>query len=246
MGGPPTQPEIKLLGQFDKNGDKWLNAEERKAARESVVKQRAAQPQRGPGRGGPGRGGQPKAIVPGPKMSPSDVKSAGDAPFYDDSTLRTLFFEFENSDWEKELVDFHKTDVEVPAKLTVDGKVYKEVGVHFRGMSSYFMIGDGQKRSLNVSLDLAHKDQNLGGYRTLNLMNAHEDPTFQRGVLFSAIARTYIPTPKAGSAKDLGQNRVRFEIDLTGAVDPADIKGKVATVTLVSKQGLSENTFKLE
>ncbi len=197
MGGPPGQQEIKLLGQFDKNGDKWLNAEERKAARESVVKQRASQPQRGFGRGGQGRGGEQKAAIPGPKMSPSDVKSAGDAPFYDVSTLRTLFFEFENVDWEKELVDFHKTDVEVPAKLTVDGKVYKEVGVHFRGMSSYFMIGDGQKRSLNVSLDLVHKDQNLGGYRTLNLMNAHEDPTFQRGVLFSAIARIYIPAPKA-------------------------------------------------
>lgn len=193
MGGPPTQQEIKLLTKFDKNGDKWLNAEERKDARESVVKERASQPQRGPGR----RGGPAKAAVPGPKMSPADVKSAGDAPLYDVGTLRTLFFEFENADWEKELVDFHKTDVEVPAKLTVDGNVYMDVGVHFRGMSSYFMIGDGQKRSLNVSLNLAHKGQNIGGYRTLNLMNSHEDPTFQRGVLFSAIARTYLPAPKA-------------------------------------------------
>ncbi len=25
MGGPPTQEEIKLLGQFDSNGDKWLD-----------------------------------------------------------------------------------------------------------------------------------------------------------------------------------------------------------------------------
>lgn len=56
----------------------------------------------------------------------------------------------------------------------------------------------------------------------------------------------YIPLPKAGSAKDIGQNRLRFEIDLTGAVDPADIKGKLATVTLISEQGLSEATFKLE
>ena len=197
MGGPPTQQEIKLVDQFDRNGDKWLNIEERKAARESVVKQRAAQPQRGPGRGGPGRGGPPKAAVPGPKMSPSDVKSAGNAPFYDMATLRTLFFEFENADWEKELVDFNKTDVEVPAKLTVDGKVYKNVGVHFRGASSYFMIGDGQKRSLNVSLDLADKEQNLGGHRTLNLLNANGDGSLQRGVLYSAISREYLPTPRA-------------------------------------------------
>lgn len=194
MGGPPTQQAIKLVDQFDKNGDKWLNAEERKLARESAVKQRAAQPQRGPGR----RGGQSaKAAVPGPKMSPADVKSAGNAPLYDLGTLRTLFFEFENADWEKELVDFKDTDVEVPATLTVDGKVYKNVGVHFRGASSYFMISDGQKRSLNVALDFVDKEQSLGGYRTLNLLNANGDPSLQRGVLYSAIAREYLPTPKA-------------------------------------------------
>ena len=56
----------------------------------------------------------------------------------------------------------------------------------------------------------------------------------------------YIPLPKAGSAKEIGKDRVRFEIDLTGAVDPADIKGKIATVTLVSEKGRSEATFKLE
>ena len=56
----------------------------------------------------------------------------------------------------------------------------------------------------------------------------------------------YIPLPKVGSGKDAGKDRLRFEIDLTGAVDPADIKGKSAIVTLVSGQGLSEATFKLE
>ena len=56
----------------------------------------------------------------------------------------------------------------------------------------------------------------------------------------------YIPLPKAGSAKDAGPDRLRFEIDLTGAVDPVDIKGKVAKVTLVSDHGLTEATFKLE
>jgi len=56
--------------------------------------------------------------------------------------LRTLFLEFEESDWEQELVDFHNTDVEVPAKLTVDGKVYNGVGVHFRGMTSYQSVGN--------------------------------------------------------------------------------------------------------
>jgi spore coat protein CotH len=118
-------------------------------------------------------------------------------PLYDPQTLRTLFLEFSDSDWEKELEDFHKTDVLVPAKLIVDGKTYADVGVHFRGMSSYFMVGAGQKRSLNVSLDFTDEKQNFGGYRTLNLLNAHEDPIFMRSVLFYDIARQYLPAPKA-------------------------------------------------
>jgi DsbC/DsbD-like thiol-disulfide interchange protein len=56
----------------------------------------------------------------------------------------------------------------------------------------------------------------------------------------------YIPLPKAGSGKDVGKDRLRFEIDLTGAVDPADIKGKSAIVTLVSPQGQSETIIKLD
>ncbi len=56
----------------------------------------------------------------------------------------------------------------------------------------------------------------------------------------------FIPLPKIGSAKAAGPDKFRFEIDLTGAVDPADIRGKEAKVTLVSPQGLTEATFKFE
>jgi hypothetical protein len=206
-GGPggPMQQEIKLLGQFDKDGDKRLNAAERKAAREFAQKQRAQGPgSRGPGGrrspGGPGfRGPNENAEPPhpGPKLSPTNVKAFRDAPLYDPFTLRTLFLEFESADWEKELADFHHTDVEVPAKLIVDGKTYSDVGVHFRGASSYFMTSEGRKRSLNLSLDFVHEDQRLYGYRTLNLLNSAADPTLLCGVLYLQIAREYIPAPKA-------------------------------------------------
>ena len=198
MGFGMMGQETKLVEKFDKNGDKWLNATERKAARESLQKERTDGRNGGGGprnRRGPG-GGSQSTPQPGKKISPTEVK-ASDAPFYDGKTLRTLFLEFENADWEKELSDFHETDVDVPAKLTVDGKTYPDVGVQFRGMSSYMMIGEGQKRSLNLSVDFVHKDQNVGGYRTLNLLNGHEDPTFLRPILFYDIAREYVPAPKA-------------------------------------------------
>ncbi len=194
--------EIKLVKQFDKDGDKRLNTEERKAAREYVQKQAANRPGFGPGgrRGGfgPGRfGGEEEKVTPGAKVSPADVKSGGDAQVYDEKVMRTFFLEFENSDWEKELSDFFNSDVDVPAKLTVDGKTFNDVGVHFRGMSSYMMIPEGKKRSLNLSLDWKNENQNLGGYRTFNLLNANDDPSILHSVLYSHIAREYIPAPKA-------------------------------------------------
>jgi Ca2+-binding EF-hand superfamily protein len=194
------QQEVKVVKQFDQDGDGRLNADERKAARESLARQRGNRRAGGPGgrRGGFGPPGESQEPArPGPRVSPAEVKAYPDAPLYASNVLRTLFLEFENGDWEKELEDFHGTDVEVPAKLTVDGKTYPDVGVHFRGASSYMMLGSGAKRSLNLSLDFAHENQNVGGYRTLNLLNSHGDPTFLRTVLYFDVARDYLPAPKA-------------------------------------------------
>ena len=158
QGPPPMGPgfpggEREIVAQFDKNGDKRLDSSERKAARESL----AADPgPRGFGRrGGPGgfgRGGMTPGS-PGRKLTPADVKSYPSAPLYDLGTLRTVFLQFEDADWEQELAAFNNTDVEVPATVIIDGKTYKNVGVHFRGASSYMMVPEGSKRSLNLSFD---------------------------------------------------------------------------------------------
>ncbi len=209
---PPPQPgppgggmgeiraETKLVARFDKDGNKRLNAAERKAAREFLAQEKAAG--RGPRR--PGFRGREESQEPpthGPKLASADVKSFGKEPLYDANTLRTFFLEFENADWEKELSDFYNTDVEVPAKLTVDGKSYADVGVHFRGASSFFTVAEGRKRSLSLALDFANGKQQLGGYRTLNLLNSHTDPTFVRTILYNQIAREFIPAPKANYAR---------------------------------------------
>lgn len=118
-------------------------------------------------------------------------------PLYDAGVLRTLFLDFEDKDWEAEMADFNNTDVEVPATLTVDGKKYPGVGVHFRGMSSFMGVRAGSKRSINLAIDFVDPKQRLFGYKTLNLLNAHEDPSFLGTVLYSHIARKHIPAPKA-------------------------------------------------
>lgn len=183
---------------------RWLNGGERKGARESLKGQAGGGPEFPGGRPGPGMMplfGRSEPGKPGPHVAPADVEPIADRPLYDPKVIRTLFLEFENKYWETELEDFHGTDVDVPATLIVDGKKYSHVGVHFRGMSSYGGVPTGSKRSLNVSLDLADPEQRLYGYKTLNLLNSHEDPTFLHTVLYSQIARTYIPAPKANFVK---------------------------------------------
>ncbi len=188
-----------LVKQFDKDGDGRLSAGERVAAQEFLKNDRAE----GRGPGGPRRRERspddpmPKA---GPKVLPSSVKVFPDVPLFDPSVLRTFFIEFERADWEKELADFYHTDVSVPARVTVDGKAYANVGVNFRGASSFFTVPEGSKRSLNLAFDFVQKEQRIGGYRGLNLLNSHTDPTFSRSALYYHVARQHIPAPKSGYA----------------------------------------------
>ena len=208
--------ERRILSQFDASKNGRLDNAERKAAREWLASQPptglAAVIGRIAGPGGPGGPGAPPGMPPlggrglaagspGQRVSPDAVRTYRDEPFYDTNVLRTLFLQFENADWEKELSDFYNTDVDVPAVLTVDGRAYRDVGVRFRGMSSYAFVPEGSKRSLNLSIDFADNDQRVQGYRTLNLLNANSDPTFVRAVLYSHIARQYVPAAKVNYAR---------------------------------------------
>ncbi len=222
IGGPgfggPRRDALKLVKKFDTNGNGRLDREERVAAREFVKKERPAGERRGfgppggmaggpPGSGPPGGFGPPgfgraeEPVKLGPRIGPSGVKTFPGEPLYAPLVLRTFFLTFEDDDWEAELEEFHDTDVELPAQLMVDGRTYTGVGVHFRGMSSYGMVPAGHKRSLNVSLDFVDPEQRLQGYKTLNLLNSHEDPTFMHTVLYFDIARHYIPAPQANYAR---------------------------------------------
>ena len=206
-GGPggPMGQERKLVKQFDKDADGRLNQTgttggsrfaSRKTAREAgaaVGRDSVLHPALAARK-------SPRA-KPGPHLDPSAVAAIAGKPLYDPTVLRTLFLEFEDKDWEAQLADFYHSDVELPATLIVDGKKYPNVGVHFRGISSFMMVREGHKRSLNVSLDFVDPKQRLYGYKTLNLLNSHEDPTFLHTVLYLQIARNYIPAPKANFVK---------------------------------------------
>jgi hypothetical protein len=186
-----AEEDLPLVVKFDRNADKRLDYAERTAAREYLV----ANPDV--------RRPLPKPRITksgsaGPALSPKDVKQFDEkTSLYDPDRVRTLFLEFERPDWEQELAAFYHTDVEIPASLVVDGRRYRDVGVSFRGNNSFTAVPDGLKRPLTLKLDFVHEEQHLLGYRTLQLLNSNQDPTFLRTLLFLDVAREYIPAQRA-------------------------------------------------
>lgn len=187
-GGP--RPPEKLVAQFDKDKDGKLTGAEREAALST-------------------RGGENLS-----RMSPgnpsgniqSDVQASlasapeGSPSLYDTKTLRTLYLRFHHEDWYEQLNAFYRTDIEVPADLIVDGKIYPNVGVHFRGTSSYFTV-ESEKKSFNIAIDYGEDGQRLYGYKTLNLLNGHVDASFLREMLYNQISRDYLPAMKTNLVK---------------------------------------------
>jgi hypothetical protein len=134
------------------------------------------------------------------RLLPSFERDFGSG-LYDEGILRTLFLEFEDDQWLDEMHDFYRTDVPVPADLIVAGKTIRNVGVRYRGNSSFGSVPPELKRSIDIEIDHGNKDERLLGYKTLNLLNAHDDPTFMREVLYSRIGRQYIPAFRGNFVK---------------------------------------------
>ncbi len=116
---------------------------------------------------------------------------------YDETVLRTLHLTFAQSNWYQLLEQNYNTGVELAADLTVDNVTYPNVGVHFRGQSSYLFIGSSQKKPFGISMDAFVPGQRLRGYKTLNLNNGLGDPTFVREVLSYSVCRQYMVAGKA-------------------------------------------------
>jgi hypothetical protein len=179
-----SREDRELVARYDQDGDGYLNRAERDAARGRNLS----------------TGIRSTATAAAPVnqiVQPDEVEIYGDEGLYDPDVLRTLFITFEYPDWEAELEAFYASDVEIPATVVVDGEEYPNVGIHFRGNTSYQNVRRGLKRGLNLSFDHVDDDQRLLGYRTLNLHNGYGDSSFMRNILYLQIANEYYPAPKA-------------------------------------------------
>jgi spore coat protein CotH len=142
----------------------------------------------------------PAAEAPAAPETPTPEAPGPRTDFYDLGQLRTISIQFATDDWEPQLERLYRTGQELPATVVIDGEKFEAVGVRFRGNSSYRRVQTGSKRPLRLKLDASYP-QDVGGYRTLNLLNGMNDPTFVRPVLYSVISGQYMPTARANFAR---------------------------------------------
>jgi len=184
---------LELVERFDADGSGFLEAEERAAAKEYLAEIGwSSGGRRGGGLGGGGTSGGSTGV----SLTPEDVEVYADADFYDTDVVRTIFIELGFDDWEAEMEAFYNTDVELPATVTIDGVTYENVGLRFRGNSSYSMVSTGLKRPLRLKMDTVVSGQNVEGVRTIKLLNDINDASQIRTVLTSTILQDYIAVPR--------------------------------------------------
>ncbi|MBV6441328.1 MAG: T9SS C-terminal target domain-containing protein [Haliscomenobacteraceae bacterium CHB4] len=116
---------------------------------------------------------------------------------YDESQIRTFHLWFSQPDYWQQLKNNYQTKTDLPALLVVDGDTFPDVGVRFKGQTSYMMTQTSDKKSFNISLDYSDPNQDLEGYQTLNLNNAFEDASFMREVSYLHQIRRHIPAAKS-------------------------------------------------
>jgi len=125
-----------------------------------------------------------------------------DAGFYKVDEIKSIYLTFTESNWENILAGYYNTDNYLSATMTVDGVSFEQVGVQYKGQTSYTQLPQGsQKKSFSIKTDQFIIDQEIDGYNNLNLNNAFQDATFLREFLFLQSIRKHIPAAKASFTK---------------------------------------------
>lgn len=116
------------------------------------------------------------------------------AKFYDESVVETIYLDFNQADFKSQLSQNYSSKTEIPATLRYNDKTLEQVGVRYRGNTSYTRAGD--KKSFSIDLEWATEGQDLNGYNELKLNNGYEDPSSMREVVYANLARKNIPSAR--------------------------------------------------
>jgi hypothetical protein len=116
---------------------------------------------------------------------------------YDKSVIRDVYLNFLQSNYWTLLKNNYSSETNLAADFVMDGKTYSNVGVRFRGNTSYMMIPNSDKKSFAIETDFMDPDQTILGYKNLKFNNAHEDASFMKEVLYCRMGARHTPIAKS-------------------------------------------------
>ncbi len=109
-------------------------------------------------------------------------------------------FHFDQLDFLDSLHKSHETGDYIPGHVTIDGVIYDEVGVRFKGHSSYLFY-PGDKKPFRIKFN-KYKDHRFDGLKKINLNNGWGNPTMLREKIhLDFLKRKGIPAPRANFAR---------------------------------------------
>ncbi|MCB9890940.1 MAG: CotH kinase family protein [Planctomycetes bacterium] len=124
--------------------------------------------------------------------------SAQKPELYDLDVVRDIKLTFSQTNYWQLLTQNKASNTNIPATMEMSGETLQQVGVRFRGNTSYSQLPAGsEKKSFNIETDWSIPSQKIFGYTSLNLNNGFHDPTFVREVIMYQIMRRYGAAPKA-------------------------------------------------
>ncbi len=117
--------------------------------------------------------------------------------FYDEAAFHNIELIFDEPNYWTLLTNNYLTSTDLGARMVLNGDTLaSEVGVRFKGQTSYSQSQNSEKKSFNITLDWADPDQNIEGYETLNLNNCFQDPSFMRELLYLHQSRKHTQSLK--------------------------------------------------
>ena len=123
--------------------------------------------------------------------------------FYNSTSIKEVRLTFPLGDYDKFLDSVKRLGSEARLKgtMTIDGQKFEEVGVRYKGNSSYFGTRKKGLNKLPFNIKLKKKDRIEDKYNTLKLSNVNRDASFIREALSYEIVRTYMPAPNCNYAR---------------------------------------------
>jgi len=177
----------------------------------------------------------------------------GEVQLYELGSVREVRIQFAEPGWREQLnLLYLEGNERLVGDLWIDGTLLPDVGVRFKGYSSY--SPDQVKNPFNIELDHVVDGQDYQGFGKLKLSNVTSDPSFLREVLAYEVARNYMPASRANfanvyvndtlqglyvSVEDVSKD---FLERFFGSRENPFVKGNPPTVSLTGENSNLSNT----